>query len=234
MAGSEYTLTCIIQAIPGFTNIPTAQWTDTSSGNVLETGDHITVVTSPGSATLTFNPLRASDDAGYRCSGSLMTLAQGALLTISMLENLRVQSKRHSNLLASSLTIMHVCVVSTPAVTVSVNPVSPDPLVAGGVGDTVLTCSAMLNAAVNEGTILYTFTWQDRDGNAVLPGERTTISPGSPSQVSSSNLTLSPLNTADTMFTCRVVATEMTSTLNASDPGVASIPLSVISKSHIP
>ena len=128
---------------------------------------------------------------------------------------------------------MHVCIVSTPAVTVSVNPIFPDPLVAGGVGDTVLTCSAMLNTAVDEGTFLYTFTWQDRDGNTVLPGERTTISPGSPSQTSSSTLTLSPLNTADTMFTCRVIATEMTSTLDASDPGVASISLNVISKSQI-
>ena len=121
--------------------------------------------------------------------------------------------------------------VSTPAVTASVSPVSPDPLVAGGVGDTVLTCSAMLNAAVDDGTILYTFTWQDTDGNAVLPGEQTTISSESHSYLSSSTLTLSPLNSADTMFTCIVVATEMTSTLDASDPGVASIQLNVIGKS---
>ena len=111
--------------------------------------------------------------------------------------------------------------------------VFPGPLVAGGIQDTVLTCSAMLDTAVDEGTILYTFTWRDRDGNTVLPGERTTISPGSPSLGSSSTLTLSPLSTADTMFTCMVVAMEMTATLDPSDPGVASIQLDVISKSHI-
>lgn len=94
MAGSEFTLGCIIRAIPGFENVPTAQWTDVSGGDTVTTGSRITVETLPGSATLTFNPLQASDSATYRCSGSLTTSAQkDSPLTVETLENLRVQSK---------------------------------------------------------------------------------------------------------------------------------------------
>ncbi len=47
----------------------------------------------------------------------------------------------------------------------------------------------------------------------------------------SSILTLSPLSTADTCFTCAVVVTVMENTLDASEPGVKSTEVNVTSES---
>ena len=106
------------------------------------------------------------------------------------------------------------------------------PLVAGGVQDTTLTCSAMVDrSVVDRGTILYAFTWRDRDGRTVESGGRTIISTAAPQ---SSTLTLSPLNTADTNFTCAVAATESQNTLVPSELGEMSTPVSVMSESVSP
>ncbi len=130
---------------------------------------------------------------------------------------------------------MCLCVhaVSTPVVTLSL---APDPsLVAGGVGDTVLTCTAMVDrAVVNRGTLEYAFTWRDIDSNTIVSGGRTIVSTTAPSPSQSSNLTLSPLSTADTSFTCAVVVTVTEDTLVPSEPGVTSTAVNVTSESVRP
>ena len=99
VAGSEFTLSCIIEAIPGFTNMPSAVWMNYDYfGAAIVTGGDITVQTTPGNrvnvTTLTFNPVKASDDGEYVCRGGLMTPAQpNAPLQVSIREIMQVQSE---------------------------------------------------------------------------------------------------------------------------------------------
>ena len=98
--------------------------------------------------------------------------------------------------------------------------VPPGPLFAGEVE--ALTCTATLDLTIVDfGDILYSFTWRDREGNTVVSGSRTNITQTSPS--SSSSLTLSPLNTMDTNFTCTVIAMESMNRLVSSAVGVSAI-----------
>ncbi len=236
VAGSEFTLGCIVEAVSGFTEMPTAEWRD-ADGRTVVTGGDITIQTSLGSrvtvTTLTFNPVKAADVGRYTCIGSLMTPVQPAPLQDSVMEDLQVQSKQLHHITAHPHDDMSLCaVVSTPVVTLSLAPDSP--VVAGGVGDTVLTCTAVVDrAVVNRGTLEYAFTWRDRDSNTIVSGGRTILSNTAPSPSQSSNLTLSPLSIADTSFTCAVVVTVMEDTLVPSETGETSTAVSVISESSV-
>ena len=111
---------------------------------------------------------------------------------------------------------MHLA-VSTPTVSTSV---PAGPFVAGGVDNVTLNCSAMLGAGVdNSAVIRYNYTWLDREGREIVSGGRTIITPTTPSTSSSSTLTLSPLSTTDTNFTCRVILSDARNLLRPSDPG---------------
>ena len=241
MAGSEFTLICIVEVVLGFTNMPSAVWLDADGATVVTGGD-ITVQTTPGNretvTTLTFNPLMASDDGEFVCNADLITPAQpDTPLQVSVREVIQVQSKKLYSIPMILIFLIHMCIVSAPMVTLSL---APDPaLVAGGVEDTTLICSAMVNQAVNRGTIIFTFTWRDRDGNPVVSQQRTAISPSTPPHSSTfpipvitSTLTLSPLSTADTNFSCTVDLAESQNTLDPSEPVTMSIAVNVISESH--
>ena len=119
------------------------------------------------------------------------------------------------------------CFHTVPAPTVSHNFTSTGPLIAGGVNIT-LTCSALLDLTVvdTEG-ILYSFTWRDRAGVEIVSGDRITISQFNTTTAFSS-LTLSPLTTMDTNFTCAVEASVVqNNTLLPSDSAMTSISLDV-------
>ena len=120
VAGSEFTLGCIIQAVPGFSNMPTAVWRD-ADGAVITTSGDITIQTTPGSettvTTLTFNPLKASDDGEYECMGTLTTPAQPDALTVATREVLQVQSKcLHISIAFATVSFQcsHPCCGDTP------------------------------------------------------------------------------------------------------------------------
>ena len=107
--------------------------------------------------------------------------------------------------------LVYLYAVPTPVVSITVR---PGPLFAGEVES--LTCTATLDLTiVDYGNILYSFTWRDREGNTVVSGSRTIITQTS----SSSSLTLSPLNTMDTNFTCTVRAMESINRLVSSTEG---------------
>ena len=117
--------------------------------------------------------------------------------------------------------------VPPPVVSLSV---PSGPLVAGGVEDILLTCSAMVNSTVVDldvQDIHYVFTWQDRNGQDIVSGDRTIIS-FLPPFVSSSSLTLSPLNITDTNFTCIVTVSEFQNRVIASEPGSAVTSVDVV------
>ena len=101
VAGSQVSLTCIVEAVPGFANMPTALWRH-EDGDVVVSGGDFTIQTAPGNrmsvTTLTFYPLRATHGGRYMCSGSLITPSQPnrPLQAITM-EDLRIQSKCHHN-----------------------------------------------------------------------------------------------------------------------------------------
>lgn len=125
--------------------------------------------------------------------------------------------------------IVHV--VSAPVVSVAV---SSGALMAGGVRNTTLNCSTMLDQAVLDGGLIYyDFIWWDRDGNTITSGGRITIVPTYPSlsSIPYSTLTLSPLSTEDTNFTCGVIAQQ--NRMVASELAMASIPLNVVSESAV-
>ena len=111
--------------------------------------------------------------------------------------------------------------------------VPPGPLYAGGVEDTTLNCSAMLDLDVvdTQQQIFYTFTWRDRSGVEIVSGDRITISQSS-STTPSSSLTLSPLSIRDTNFTCAVRVTVSQDALTESDLGMATVILNVQGKPY--
>ena len=118
--------------------------------------------------------------------------------------------------------------VSTPIVSTTV---PSGPLFAGGVDNVTLTCSAMLGAGVdNPAVIRYSYTWLDREDRGIVSGGRTIITPITPSTSSSSTLTLSPLSTTDTNFTCRVTLSDSRSLLRSSDPRERRTDVNVLSK----
>ena len=121
-----------------------------------------------------------------------------------------------------------MCVtVSAPWVSLSVS-VPSGPLVAGGVGDVTLTCSAMVDTAVvDTGNLVFSFTWLDRNNINVITGGRSSISFPSPS---STSLTLSPLSFIDTSFTCRVSVRESQRSLLESETGSNGTSINVQSK----
>ncbi len=80
-AGEVYSLICSVsEVITGLTGVPQAVWTD-SDGNVM-TGNDITVTSSDGMSTITFNPLKLSDGDMYTCTGSLESPALSSPLTV--------------------------------------------------------------------------------------------------------------------------------------------------------
>ena len=110
-------------------------------------------------------------------------------------------------------------------------PVLSGPLFAGGVDNVTLTCSAMLGAGVdNPAVIRYSYTWLDREGTEIVSGGRTIITPTSPSIISFSTLTLSPLSTTDTNFICRVTLSDARNLLHPSDPEERRTDIDVMSK----
>ena len=93
-----------------------------------------------------------------------------------------------------------------------------------------LTCSAMLGAGVdNPAVIRYSYIWLDTEGTEIVSRNRTIITPAPPSTSSSSTLTLSPLGTTDTNFTCRVTLSDVRNLLLASDPGEQRTNINVLS-----
>ena len=104
--------------------------------------------------------------------------------------------------------------------------VSSGPLVAGGVNDVVVTCSATVNTTVVDfGTLRYTVTWLNRQGDEISTDSRTTIVSSTSS--SFSTLTLSPLSTEDTNFTCVLVVNELRNRLTPSTAGTGSTTIDV-------
>ena len=231
---------CIVfKNVSGLTNMPTATWMVTEESTLdLSANDDITITTSRNDtvavATLTFDPLRASHGEGgevYRCVGSLMTLAVNpdavtpGLIEVDREEPLTVRSR-----LVPITYSFHPNFYSVPAPTVSLNITSTGPLLAGGAEDITLTCSAILDLTVVNPQlvrdILYSFTWRDRAGVEIVSGDRITISQSS-STTAFSSLTLSPLTTMDTNFTCTVAVSVPANVLLPSDLAMASISLDV-------
>ncbi len=98
--------------------------------------------------------------------------------------------------------------------------------------DVALTCSASLKMDLidrGDEDILYTFTWMEREGGTIVSGgERITITTTtSPTTSTTSSLTLSPLSTTDTNFTCTVRATEAQNRIVASEIGRKTVQVNV-------
>ena len=233
VAGSEFILNCIIsETFSGLTDTPTAMWLDIAGGGVpVTSGNGITIATSSTGGVvvtvLTFNPLRTSHDGTYRCSGSITSPADDDLMDVTTDINLIVQSKRVFHHMYHGIMPLPLPAVPPPVVSLSV---PPGPLVAGGVEDILLTCSAMVNSTVVDVDVQdnrYVFTWQDSNGQDMVSGDRTIIT-SSPSSFSSSSLTLSPLSTTDTNFTCAVIVSEVQNKVVASEPGSAVTSVNVV------
>ena len=96
VAGSEFTLTCVItEAIPGLINMPSAMWLGINSEPVTS-GNGITLTTSrndtSATAILNFSPLKASNGIVYECIGNLATPTQREPLQVMSEARFRVQS----------------------------------------------------------------------------------------------------------------------------------------------
>ena len=96
VAGSEFTLTCVItEVISGLTNMPSAMWLGINSEPVTS-GNGITLTTSSNdtsaTAILNFNPLKDSHGTVYVCIGNLATPTQREPLQFTNETRFRVQS----------------------------------------------------------------------------------------------------------------------------------------------
>ena len=233
-------MNCIVfENVSGLTNMPVAIWMVTEESMLdFSTNDDISITTSRNDTvaveTLTFNPLRASHGEGgevYRCDGNLMSPAvtldaeTPGLIEVERQETLTVQSKLLDCLHA---VVIHAHFHTVPFPTLSLNVTPHGPLLAGGAEDITLTCYALLDLTVvdTQQDILYSFTWRDRAGVEIVSGDRITISQSS-STTAFSSLTLSPLTTIDTNFTCAVGASVAQNVLLPSDLAMASISLDV-------
>ena len=112
--------------------------------------------------------------------------------------------------------------VSTPDVTLVVS--SDSLLIAGGVNDVTLTCSASVDRGVVDfGDLVYSFTWYNSEGEVIMSSNRTIIS----STTYMSTLTLSPLSVNDSNITCSVIVTERLGRLDSSAAGYRYIKVNV-------
>ena len=99
VAGSEFTITCIVsEVISGLVAMPTAMWLSVDGRPVMP-GNDISIATPPPSdrvaiTTLTFNPLRTSHDGEYTCSGTITSPAQEGTIAVSERGDVSVQSKQ--------------------------------------------------------------------------------------------------------------------------------------------
>ena len=108
-------------------------------------------------------------------------------------------------------------IVPSPNVSLTVS--SDSPLIAGGVNDGTLTCSASVDRGVIDfGDIVYSFTWYNSEGE-VKSSNRTVIS----YMISTSTLTLSPLSVYDSNVTCCVVGSEGQCRLNPTNTTCLSV-----------
>ena len=104
--------------------------------------------------------------------------------------------------------------VSTPDVSLTLP--SDSPLIAGGVDDVTLTCSASVDRGVVDfGDLVYSFTWYNSEGEVIMSSSRTIIS----SINNKSTLTLSPLSVDDSNINCSVVVAERFGRLDSSGAG---------------
>ncbi len=88
-AGEMYSLMCTVEEeILGLTGEPVVVWMD-SNGNVME-GNDITVMSSNGMSTVTFNPLRLTNADTYTCTGSLQSPALSTPLTVTQQQRVEV------------------------------------------------------------------------------------------------------------------------------------------------
>ena len=112
--------------------------------------------------------------------------------------------------------------VSTPDVSLVVS--SDSLLIAGGIDDVTLTCSASVDRGVVDfGDLVYSFTWNNSEGEVVMSSSRTIIS----SINNMSTLTLSPLSVDDSNITCSVVVAERLGRLDSSAAGYRCIKVNV-------
>ena len=105
------------------------------------------------------------------------------------------------------ITDILIFLVPPPVVVVSVTSGS---LVAGGVEDVNITCTATVNySVVDSADLVYSYTWRSRNDQLIKNNNRAKIK----SVNNISTLTLSPLSTRDTYFSC----TTNVSVLNSTD-----------------
>ena len=104
------------------------------------------------------------------------------------------------------ITDILIFVVPPPVVVVSVTSGS---LVAGGVEDVKITCTATVNySVVDSADLVYSYTWRNRYDQLIKNNNRTKIK----SVNNISTLTLSPLSTRDTYFSCTINVSVLNST----------------------
>ncbi len=111
MAGSEFTLTCIVsEIIVGFTNMPSAVWLLAGTNVSVPSGGDITITSTrsnnTATAILNFNPLRTSHSVSYICRGLLMSPAQENPIITTKRTDLHVQCKLIISMLEGWLVVI--------------------------------------------------------------------------------------------------------------------------------
>ena len=119
------------------------------------------------------------------------------------------------------ITDILIFLVPPPVVGVSV---TSGFLVAGGVEDVNITCTATVNySVVDSADLVYSYTWRNSLGQLITKTKIKSVG-------NVSTLTLSPLSTLDTNLSCRVIVSERLGRLHTSHGGGDVAPLKIIGK----
>ena len=222
-AGMTYNLTCtVFKTVDGLINSPTATWTNTSTGMAILNENGVTVSTTidemRSTSILTFDPLRTSHQGSFDCGGTLTSPAVEMALMPSTMEILNVQSRTATSVvyvlhilfiyIVSTLLLLLYFThsVSTPDVVINV---PRGPLFAGSTTPLILTCNISINSATDTDIAItdMDITWFSGARRLFNDSQRVNISRVVGSGLMyTSTLTISPLSTADSSFTCRAKA----------------------------
>ena len=210
VGGMGPTLTCTVrEAIPGLTNMPSAQWIKVvSEGSNISLSGTIMNNDTTAVTTLSFSPLKTSNAGQYICQGTLYSVAatNGIITNLTQPVSVNVICEYRAVLVVS---IFFTIIVPTPNVTLSI----PSGPLYEGTAQT-LNCSATLPPSVDT-DISVTIDWLS-EGIVTFPVAQLQYHPFY------STLHFSPLTRSNTgPYSCRAKPRSLSPYITASSHGLS-------------
>ena len=210
-AGQFLSLTCRVDVVEYLIVNLQVEWRQPDGSAVTNTGnpyirDSVEVIGRVSTLNVSFSPLLTSHAGEYQCMASITIPSVAQSFTNGHITSVFVQSKIYLTIMFVLYDNYYIIVIPPPVVVVSVTSGS---LVAGGVEDVNITCTATVNySVVDSADLVYSYTWRKRHRQFITNSNRTKIK----FVGNISTLTLSPLSTRDAHFSCTTTVSVSNST----------------------